>query len=136
MVYTSEYADAEYIVTYKMAHMTWKRIVIPSEEYRKALVELLKYGEDHKVVSYLSDGRKTGPVHPDDRKWFQDFAIPYAQRVGLKHAAVVISNDPFRKFYMNAILKVVNIKATYDMKIFTDYDEAFNWLINFHDYID
>lgn len=136
IVYSSDYAEATYIEEYKMALMVWKRLVIPSEEYRKALTFLLDYGDNVKIVSYLSDGRNSGPVDPSDRKWFQDIAIPRAEKLGLKHSAVIIKNDPFRKFYLNSIIKVVNLTASYNMKVFTDFDEGFKWLLSYEDYKD
>lgn len=135
-IYSSEYADATFIEEYKMAHMTWKRLVIPSEEYRRAFTMLLDFGDSKRIVSFLSDGRNTGPVDPSDRKWFQDVAIPRAEKLGLKHSAVIIKNDPFRKFYLNSIIKVVNLTSSYNIKVFTDYDEGFKWLISYGDYND
>lgn len=136
IVLDNEFAEASYIPEYKIAHMVWKKSVIPSEEYRNALIKLLDYCENKKAVSYVSDGRLSGPVEPQDRKWFQEYAIVRAEKIGLKHSAVIIKNDPFRKFYMNGIMKVATLVASYNIKIFTNYDEAIKWVIDYNDYND
>lgn len=129
------FVETSYIEEYKLAHIIWKAITTPSEKYREALTSLIDYSETHQTINFLSDGTDSGVITPDDRKWFQEYAVPKAAKNGLKHAAVVIKPDPFKKYYMNAILKVVNRKATYNMKIFNKYEDAINWLIGYNDYI-
>lgn len=113
----------------------WKDIkTIPSEKYRDAFSVLLTYTEKVAVVNFISDARLGGVVSPDDRKWFQKYAVPWAARNGLKHAAIVVKSDPFKKYYMNAILRFINRNANYDVKLYYDYDEALKWLLSFNDY--
>lgn len=129
----NDYVEASFISEYKMAHIIWKSLHTPSKFYREAIMSLLDYGSENKTVSFLSDARLSGATDPEDRKWFQNL-IPLATEKGLNQVAVVIKKDPFKKYYMNSILKVVNRNAKYNMKIFYDYDEAFNWLISFNDF--
>ncbi len=134
IILDNEYAESSYISEYKIAQVIWKKVHIPSEHYRNAITILLEYSKTEPVISYLSDGTLSGAVNPDDRKWFQSDVVPLAEKLGLKHTAVIIKNDPFKKYYMNAILKIVNRNVTYDMKIFYNYNEALDWILKFDDY--
>ncbi|MBN2662981.1 MAG: hypothetical protein JXR68_04975 [Bacteroidales bacterium] len=126
-----EYFETSFFVEYKLTQVVWKQIHTPSKKYRLAIQSLLDFADTNEVVSFLSDARLSGATDPDDRKWFQEL-IPSATEKGLKYVAVVIKQDPFKKYYMNSILKVVNRKAPYEMKIFYNYEEAFSWLINYN----
>ncbi len=135
IVLDNEYVETSYIEEYKMAVVLWKSFVnIPSEKYKEAFISILDYTETHPVINYIADTRQAGVIDPDDRRWFQDYGIIRAEKNGLKHAAIVIKKDPFKKYYMNAIVKFATRKSTYDMQIFYDYDEAKNWLLGFNDY--
>ncbi|MBN2662980.1 MAG: hypothetical protein JXR68_04970 [Bacteroidales bacterium] len=135
IVLDNEYSEASYSVDIKLAMVKWKDIkTIPSEKYREAFSQLLTYTENVIVINFISDARLAGVVSPADRKWFQEFAVPWAAKNGLKHAAIVVKRDPFKKYYMNAILRFVNRHADYDVKLFYDYDEALKWLLSFNDY--
>ena len=130
----NDFVEASYVTEFKIAHIVWKTLNIPSANYREGLSTLLHYAKNHDILNFLSDGRENRAVAPEDRKWFQNYAVPEAEKLGLKHAAVIIKQDPFKKYYLNAILKIVNRKTSYDMKIFYDYDKALDWLKSFDDY--
>jgi len=134
IVIENEFVEACYIVDYKLAHIAWKQKLIPSEMYRTAFTKLLDYTENVDVVNFLSDGRISGPTDPEDRKWFQEYAMPRGQKNGLKRAAVVIKLDPFKKYYINTIIKWGHKKVTFETQIFNDYDKAIAWLLSFNDY--
>ena len=135
IVLDNEFVETSYIPKYKLAQVLWKKfLAIPSEKYREAFISILDYTENVPVVNYLADSTLAGVIDPKDRKWFQNYGIARAEKNGLKHAAIVIKKDPFKKYYMNAILKFATMNASYDMKIFYTYKEAFNRLISFNDF--
>ncbi len=135
VILENEFVEVAYIHDYKMAVVAWKNFVtITTEEYQRVFNEILDFTKSIGVVNFISDSRLGGVVSPEDRKWFQENAVPRAAENGLKRAALVIKKDVFKKYYMNAILKVINRKENYETRIFYNYDEAFNWLISFNDY--
>lgn len=56
-----------------------------------------------------------------------------AIKLGLVRGAVVVSGNPFKKYYMNMILKAGNM---YKIKIvvFSNMEKAQKWLVSFGDY--
>lgn len=136
IIFENIYLEASYIKEFKLAQIIWKpSATVPSESYRNGINKLLNHSEEEEIVYFLSDGRKNGVITTEDRKWFQDFAVSEAAKKGLKGASVVIKPNPFKKYYMNAILKVVNKDAPYQMKIFYEYDDALNWLISLKEHL-
>jgi len=111
----------------KLAQIVWQGVSV-SLMYREVFSSVIEFTDNHDFVNFLSDARKQGAVSPEDRKWFQNTIVPQATKQGLRYGAVVIKKGPFKKYYMNMILKWLNRKSKIDMKIFYDYDEAKNWL--------
>ena len=130
-----EYVEVAYIQKYKLIQVIWKGKKFTSEEYKEAFNVGLDYSEKNniRINIFISDTRKQGIVSPEDRKWFQKEAIPRAIKTGLKRAAVVMSTNPFKRYYMNLIMKIINTFKL-PMKLFSDYDSALKWCISFNDH--
>lgn len=126
---SDEFIEANYIAENKMITIEWKVINIPSEKYREVYTYLLDLYPCGEVLLLLIDSTNSGLVSPSDREWFQENAVPKAAEKGLIKTAVVIKNNPFKKYYANAILKSVTRKTTYEMKVFTDYEKANEWIL-------
>ncbi len=130
IVLDNKYAEVAYFPNEKLGQVTWKKfITISSEDYRKPFLTLLEYTSDKDFFYFISDSRNGGVARPEDRKWFQSHIVPEAAKQGLKNAAIIIPKDPFKKYYMNAILKFINRNAPYNVKIFYDTDSALKFLL-------
>jgi len=135
IIFDNEFVETSYVAEYKLAQIIWKKfVVIPSDKYKEAFLSILDHTESVPVVNYIGDTTLAGIIDPDDRKWFQSYALERAEKNGLKHAAVVIKKDPFKKHYMNTILKIATLKTSYDLKMFYSYDDAIKWLIKHNDF--
>ncbi len=121
----NEFSEVSYTKELDLIEVVWKSKIVTSEEYRATWNATLGI----KFISFISDGREQGLVTPCDRKWFQEIIVKEAVKQGLTTAAVVITNNPFKKYYMNMIFKVVKVSGV-EMKIFIDYDKAREWLIS------
>ena len=102
-----------------------------SEEYRAAFQILLDY--QHKgptgVSYYLSDIRDQGVVRPEDRNWFETYALPTAKSRGLKKASIVISGNIFKQYYVNLILATAK-SFGFPLKAFNNWSACVQWLFN------
>ena len=126
-------AEVAYIQKYKLVQVIWKNNSISSQEYREAFNIALKTIEDNPIVYFISDTKKQDIVSPADRKWFQKHIIPKAIKAGLLRGAVVISSNPFKKYYMNLIIKITNTFKL-PLKLFSDYNSALEWCISFNEH--
>jgi len=132
IIKNNKYVEVCFIHEMKLGRIVWKSKIIPSEEYRDAFLVLIDFAEkvkgtEGRVALFLSDTTIQGVVSPDDRKWFQEVALPRAVATGLKKACVVMSGSVFKKYYINLILKTVK-KFDLPFKVFNNYDEAVEWL--------
>jgi hypothetical protein len=134
VVIDNDFVEASYIEEYKLAQIVWKQKMIPSDMYRYAFTNLLDYTENVSVINFLSDSRNSGANAPDDRKWFQEVAMPRAQKNGLIRGAIVIKLDPFKKYYINTLIKWGQKKVNYELKVFDNIDKGLEWLLSFGDY--
>ncbi len=101
-----------------------------SEEYRKTFLFLLDEQKRLGIYRFLSDIRDQAVISPEDRKWFENEAMPKAVQQGLKAAAVVFNGNVFKQYYLNIILQATN-KFGLPMKVFTETEPAEDWLMNF-----
>ena len=131
----TDYVEVAYIQKYKLVQIIWKSKIFTFEDYKDTYTKAMDFSENNKsfVINLLSDIREQGIVSPNDRNWFQDVAVPRAREVNLKRTAVIIPNNPFKKYYMNILIKATN-KFKIPLKLFSDYDSALNWCISFKDY--
>ena len=130
IVQDNEFAESSFIEEYKLAQIVWKKPGVTSEIYRETFLKLLDYVKNVDGRHFISDSRLQGVINPADRKWFTDFAVKKAVETGLVRAAVINKKDPFKKYYINIILKFVTRKTNLDMKVFYDYDEGLKWLLS------
>ena len=129
-----EYVLLYYVPKYKVGVTKWSGGKISSENYRKTFETLINYINDgHDFVNYISDLTNQPIIPPTDRKWFQSYVLIEAEKVGLKRGAVVISGNPFKKYYMNLIIRASG-KYNINIKLFSDMEVAQKWVVSFKDY--
>jgi hypothetical protein len=124
------YYDADY----QLIVIEWKDVTFTFEEYKFPFEAGLDYQLKNNLIinNFLSDVRNQKVVAPQFRKWFQDVAIKRAMSQGLKRAAVVMSNNVFKKYYINNIF---NTTKTFGLplKAFNSIDDAKKWFSSFAD---
>ena len=127
-----QFIDNEFVKAYfypdiKLMHYIWQK-QCTGDNYKKNFQIALDFAANHDANYFLSDIRMQGAVSPDDRKWFENVAIPGAIERGLKKAGVIFDGNAFKMYYLNMLLKVFAKKAI-PMKLFNDTQIAINWLI-------
>lgn len=99
-----------------------------SEQYQDVFYFLLDEQKKSGITRFVSDLREQAVISPDDRKWFEQVAMPMAVEQGLKAAAVVFNGNIFKKYYVNVILQSTN-KFGLPVKVFTEMEPAEDWLL-------
>ena len=135
IICANDFVELSYIHEYKLAHVVWRKKNISTEVYRDAWTTLLDYTANYDLKNFIADGRLQGVIDPKDRKWFMDVILKRAADNGLVRAVVINKKDPFKKYYLNTILKFITRKAPFDMKIFYDYDKGLEWLLSFGEHL-
>jgi hypothetical protein len=103
------------------------------ESYTKAFLSGLDFQEKctENIDNFISDIQKQGVVNPENRKWFEQVALPRAVNQGLKRGAVIFDGNVFKKYYLNLILQATNVYKL-PFKFFTTEKEALAWFESFN----
>ncbi|MFO8023048.1 MAG: STAS/SEC14 domain-containing protein [Perlabentimonas sp.] len=133
IIFEDNYAIVRYIPDMHLIFIEWSG-TLTNEQYRTAFLKALEFQEKCTVPisNFMSDVRKQGIVNPDNRRWFETVALPRAIKQGLKHAAVVIDGNVFKKYYLNLLLKTTN-RFRLSLKLFNSREDAYSWLKSFDD---
>ena len=76
----------------------------------------------------MSDITNQGIVGPDDRKWFEEVAVPGAVKSGVIKVGIIFDGNVFKQYYINNIMLRFK-KMTVPMKFFRSMDAAVEWLL-------
>lgn len=127
------YVKLSYFAERKMVQIVWNGSPT-KEEYQRVFTMALDFQKvvNVPVYNFLSDIRHQGLVSPENRKWFESYAIPRAAKQGLRRGAVVFDGSIFKKYYVNLILQSTN-KFKLPFKFFKTMDDAYRWFDSFND---
>lgn len=124
IILEEKYAKAYYAPSLKVMGVVWDGI-FTKEQYMSLFDKLLDFGREHPVIGFYSDIRKQGVVPVEARKYFEKHISPEAQRLGVNKTGVVSDASPFKKYYLNTIIKMTGRPA----KICSDPGEALRYVL-------
>lgn len=87
----------------KIMFFRWKQRTI-GQPYREAFLKGVEYGQTHPTRYFMSDIRNQGIVGPEDRKWFEEVAIPKAIEQGVRKVGIIFDGNVFKEYYLNNIM--------------------------------
>lgn len=127
------YVKLSYLPEKKTVLLVWNG-TFTKEQYQNAFIASLEFQQKAQVpvFNFLSDTRKQGMVNPENRKWFESYALPMALKQGLKRGGVVFDGSVFKKYYLNLILQASN-KFKFPFRLFNSLEEAITWFDSFND---
>ena len=130
LIFDTEYAYTYEVPELKLVEIHWKDAKINSEAYRKTFEDAFEYVVNNNIElwHFLSDTTDQNIISPEDRKWFQNTMVPKVDEYGLKKAVVLSrGGDPFKKYYLNMILRWINRNMNMRMKVFNSEEKAYEW---------
>lgn len=130
VILDEEHAKVSYVPEYKLVQIIWNG-TITIEQYQRVFTITLDFQEKElmPIHNFMSDVRNQGVVNPENRKWFESYALPRAVKQGLKRAAVVFDGNIFKKYYLNLILQSTN-RFGMPLRFFSDPNEAIAWFLS------
>jgi hypothetical protein len=124
-----DYVTVSFEEEIKALYVMWGGSGYTSEQYKEVWGICIAYGENNKVDYFLSDITNQKVVNPDDRKWFEEVALPRAVKTGIKKGATIVGANPFTRFYINNIMKKIG-GTSLPFKAFKNKEEAFKWFVS------
>jgi len=131
IILVTDYVEITYHPEMELIKVVWKGAV-STELYQKAFLTCLEFQKSagSALNNFLSDTTQQGIISPENRKWFEQYAIPKAVEQGLKHAAVIFNGNVFKKYYLNLIISAIN-KFGIPLKLVSTEKEALDWFATF-----
>ena len=131
IILDESYVRVKHIPSLKLIMVTWNGVAT-KDQYQGVFSHSLDYQAKIgiPVYNFLSDIRKQGVVNPENRKWFEENALPRAINQGLRRAGVVFDGNIFKKYYLNLILQATN-KFKLPFKFFSSVEDAHDWFKSF-----
>ncbi len=127
----NEYVTMKYLEDKKtIYHVVHKPIA--GQPLRDMLLTGIEALEKYGVHKWLSDDRKNGPMPDDDRAWAEVNIDGHAGRVGWKYWALVVPQQIIAAGSMAPVIEF-NFQRGMRMMVFSDPDEAQEWLDQFED---
>ena len=129
IIHDTEYVTVSFDEDIKVMEVKWKDAPFNSEQYRETFEKAIEFATETPADFFISDIVKQRVVNPNDRKWFEESAIPRAAATGLKKAGVVLGSNPFKRYYFNHIMKKVG-NVDLPFKAFKNREEAVKWFLS------
>jgi hypothetical protein len=123
----NEYANLWYYPEERIIHHKFLQPVA-DEEFYSVLRTGLRLMQEHGAQKWLSDDRNNSILSAEDSAWSQDFWLPRAYQAGWKYWAVLPPVKARGKINMKRLMEYVGEHRRVDIKIFSDPDEAWQWL--------
>lgn len=124
-IISEKYVDAYYSRDLKVVGIVWNG-VFTKEQYIGLFERLLNHASGNPVIGVYTDIRKQGVVPIEARKHFEKVISPESTKLGIDKTGVVSDASPFKKYYLNTIIKVTGKPA----KICSEEQEALDYILS------
>ncbi len=124
----TDYVSVYHFEDTKIGYIYWKRQV-SLEEYKEGFNAMIKKHTQDPSDYFISNIIKQGVSSVEKKDWFRSVAMEQAIKKGLKKAAVIMDNNPFREFYVNLIMGSTK-KMGLPFKTFQNVISAKEWLFS------
>lgn len=98
------------------------------EDFQAVLMSGLHLMKMHKAQKWLSDDRNNTILPPEDGAWSQDYWLPRAIEAGWKYWAMLPPAKARGRINIERLSSFVVAQHNVRFKVFTDPDEAWQWL--------
>jgi hypothetical protein len=102
-----KFATTYYDKEMKIAGVKWHGSFTQGE-YIDLFNQLFEDVKESKVIGFYSDIREQGIVSVGARKHFEKEFSPKGKEIGIDKTGVVTDASPFKKYYLNTLIKVTN----------------------------
>ena len=113
----------------ELVRLIWKGPV-EGERYRAILLKLMDAVKEYRLALWLSDGRRSGAMLPEDQLWTMQEFTPQVMAAGLRRIAIVNSEDRLNHSAVDQMVNDTPAEAAYDVAFFEDPAIAQLWLMD------
>jgi hypothetical protein len=106
----------------------WKGI-LPSPAFREVHQKALQLIRNNKLTKILGDTTNMKTMGSEDIAWMNSYWMPSAIEAGLRHGAIIKSNNSFNRMTVDAVVEKVKPEEV-RISYFNNYEAARFWLKN------
>ena len=125
-IFKTDYVEIVFDEELKVVFTIWTSEKFNSDQYKDVWEKTIEFGNNNDVDFFLSDITEQKVVAPNDRKWFEEEAVPRAIKTGIKKAGIILGSNPFKIYYFNNIMKKVG-GTDLPFKAFKNKEKAYEW---------
>jgi hypothetical protein len=103
---------------------------IGGDEFRNLLLTGLRTLKEHGANKWLSDDRNHSFLNAEDSAWSQDYWLPLAVKAGWKHWAMLPPDNARGHVNIKRLMDYVEERYRINTKLFSDPEDALEWLID------
>jgi|GEM_PF-616372 hypothetical protein len=129
ILHDDEDATIEVHPAQRLVRLTWKQ-PCNGEAYRSMLLRLLDVVRETGARLWLSDGRRSGRIMPEDQAWTMAEYTPKVLQAGLVRIAIVNREDLSDRNVIEQMVDATPKEAPYDIAFFQDPAIAQLWLMD------
>jgi hypothetical protein len=126
--FENEYANLWFYPEYGIIHHRFLQ-PINDKHFKTTLMAGLELMREHGAVKWLSDDRANSITPADAGAWSQEYWLPRAYQAGWKYWAVLQPVKARGRINMERLVGYVEEQLRVEVEIFTDPDDALQWLI-------
>ena len=127
-IYKTDYVEIVFDEEVKVLFAKWTKANFTSDQYREVWENNIEFGLSNDVDFFLSDIIEQKVVTPEDRKWFEESAVPRAIQTGIKKGGIILGSNPFKRYYFNNIMKKIG-GTDLPFKAFKNKEAAYKWFL-------
>lgn len=120
-----KFATTYYNEELKIAGVKWHGS-FTTDEYIDLFNQFIEDVKGKEVIGFYSDIRKQGVVPVAARKHFEKEFSPKGKEIGIDKTGVVTDASPFKKYYLNTLIKVTKRPA----KLCSNPEEALEFILS------
>ncbi len=100
----------------------------PDNEYRKNMEACLQNVMDKNIKKILFESSKFKGTSPANQEWVSTYLIPNFVNAQVERVAMVMSKEIFGQFALNNMIEMGKNYAQLHIRIFGDFQEAYDWV--------
>ncbi len=128
-IFKTDYVEITFDEEVKVVFAKLAKANFTSEQYREVWEKTLEFAFANKIDFFLSDIIDQKVVTPEDRKWFEESAVPRAIKTGIKKGGIILGSNPFKRYYFNNIMKKIG-GTDLPFKAFKNKEAAYKWFLS------
>lgn len=125
------YINIKHVNDKNLIYANWKATYLTIEEVKEGTLLVLEAIKEYKTSWLVNDNRELSGSWDGANDWIVEVWMPQAIEAGLQKFAHIIAKDLYAQLSAEFMEdNTEKIEGGFELKMFDNYDDAENWLLN------